>query len=88
MTGHPDIQAAMWEIISKFDVNNSLSEIDCPTLVLAGEVDPSTSPAMGAAMAEAISGAEFIVLPDTSHMAMLESADAVNTALAGFIGRY
>ena len=36
--------ASIWDIISGLDLDDRLSEISCPTLVLVGEKDPSTPP--------------------------------------------
>lgn len=81
----PEIQANMWDMISHFDVHERLADIHCPTLVLAGDVDPSTPPAMNAAIANAIAGAELVVLNNTSHMAMLESAEPVSNEIRRFL---
>ncbi len=79
------VHAAIWEIIADFDVHARLSEIQCPTLVLVGERDPSTPPAAAAALAEGIRGAKMVVFHQTSHMVQLEAPDAVNRELQQFL---
>lgn len=79
------IHAAMWEMIAGFDVEERLVEIDCPTLVLVGDLDPSTPPAAAALLAERIRDARMIVLPKTSHIATLESPAAVNAEMLAFL---
>ncbi len=81
----PAIHAAMWRMIADFEVLNRLGEIRCPTLVLVGEHDPSTPPAVAALLAERIAFARLVVLPKTSHIAMIESPDAVNVELLDFL---
>ncbi len=80
----PAVQAAIWDIIARFDVQDRLNEIHCPTLVLVGELDPSTPPAAAALLAEAIAGATLLILPNTSHMVNLEQPVPVNAALKEF----
>lgn len=81
----PAIHAAMWEMIAGFDVEDRLAEIDCPTLVMVGDLDPSTPPSAATVLATRIRGARMVVLPDTSHIATLESPKAVNAALLDFL---
>lgn len=83
----PTVHAAMWKMIATFHVRDRLGEISCPTLVLVGDQDPSTPPAMAAVLAENIPGARKVVLADTSHIAILECPAAVNAELLGFLAR-
>ena len=79
-------QAAIWDIISGLDLDDSLSEIRCPTLVLVGEQDPSTPPAVASRLAGAKSeGSSLIVIPEASHIVNVEAPRAVNTALLRFL---
>ncbi len=85
----PEVQAAIWDLIANdFDVHDRLGEIHCPTLVLVGERDPSTPISASAALAEGIAGAEIQILPATSHLATIESPNAVNAALLRFIAAH
>ena len=81
----PTVHAAIWEMISHFDVQNRLGEIKCPTLVMVGERDPSTPPSAAIVLAQSIKGAQLVMLPHTSHMANLESPDAVNSEMKRFL---
>lgn len=56
-----------------------------PTLVLAGGADRMTPPRQGEALAAAIPGARFALLPDAGHLMMLEDPDAVLAALVPFL---
>ena len=86
LAGEPTVYAAMYTLVSEFDMISRLDEIRCPTLILVCEDDPSTPPKYSAAMADAIMGAKMVVLPDGAHLAYLEAPTAVNAELAGFFG--
>lgn len=77
--------AAIWDIISGLDLDDRLSGISCPTLVLVGEQDPSTPPAVAQRLAGAIKGSTLVVVPKASHIVTVESPGAVNAALLSFL---
>lgn len=64
-----------------------LPGITAPSLVLTGELDPIATPAESTAMARAIPGARFAVLPGCAHLTPMERpgefAAAVGTFWAG-----
>jgi pimeloyl-ACP methyl ester carboxylesterase len=62
-----------------------LGEIGCPSLVLTGALDPGSTPAMTEAMGRDLPDARVRILPDLRHMAPVEGAAAVNTALLEFL---
>ncbi len=82
----PATQAAIWDIIAGFDVQDRLSEIKCPTLVLVGESDLSTPPSAAMALTGNIAGAKMVVLPRASHIVTVEAPEAVNAELQRFLG--
>jgi 3-oxoadipate enol-lactonase len=57
--------------VRDMDLQDALPGIAAPTLVVIGESDPSTPPALGAAMAERIPGARLVELP-VAHMPPVE----------------
>jgi 3-oxoadipate enol-lactonase len=61
--------ASCCEALAGFDVRESLPEIAVPVRVVAAEHDPVAVPDACEAMADAIPGADLVVLPDTSHIA-------------------
>ncbi len=79
------VHAAIWEAISEFEVEERLAEIQCPTMILVGELDPSTPPAAAEVMRVRIAGARVEVLPGVSHFLQLEAADAVSAAMLQFV---
>jgi YbgC/YbaW family acyl-CoA thioester hydrolase len=56
-----------------------------PTLIVVGELDEPTPPARSEAMAEAIPGAQLVVIPGAGHLSPVERADQVTHALHGFL---
>jgi pimeloyl-ACP methyl ester carboxylesterase len=54
------------------DTSSRLNRITAPTLVVAGGVDIITPPRLGRVVAEAIPGAEFVVLPEEAHQPFQE----------------
>ncbi len=82
----PAIHAAIWEMIAGFDVHDRLGEIRCPTLILVGELDPSTPPSAATALMSAIADATMVVLPGASHIATVEAPEMVNAELQAFLG--
>ena len=67
------------------DVSGRLGEIDAPTLVLHGDVDPLVPVHNGAYLAEQIAGARLVVYPDTGHIPEVEVADAFNRDVLEFL---
>ena len=62
-----------------------LSTIHCPTLVVVGEEDAITPPAVSEEMQRGIAGAELVVIPGAGHMSNMEQPAAFNAALARFL---
>jgi 3-oxoadipate enol-lactonase len=62
-----------------------LRAISAPTLVLWGSEDVAIKRHRAVAMAEAISGAEFVEIPAAGHTATLEQPERVTEALAHFL---
>jgi pimeloyl-ACP methyl ester carboxylesterase len=58
-----------------------------PTLVLVGDKDVITPPEHSEAIAEALPEAEYVVVPDSAHMVILERPDEVNRHLRELIRR-
>jgi 3-oxoadipate enol-lactonase len=69
------------EALARWDAREKLGAIDVPTLVIAGEQDPSTPPEHGELIASLIPGARFEVIPNAAHLANVERADEFNQLL-------
>ena len=72
-------------IISRRDARAGLAAIKCPTLVLVGDGDELTPPALSEEIAAGIAGARLAVIQDCGHLSTLERPQAVNEALVGWM---
>jgi len=84
----PEGLALCARLIGGHDGLADLPRIAAPTLVLVGEKDGETPPSYSAEIAARIGGAEMQVIPGAGHLANVENADAVNTALFAFLRRH
>lgn len=75
---------AQLEGFMSHDALDRLREIAAPTLVLAGELDILTPPRFGHAVAEAIAGARFEVMPGEAHQPFQEVPDEFNARVDAF----
>jgi 3-oxoadipate enol-lactonase len=66
------------------DLTQAVSAIRKPTLVLCGDRDIATPPEMGRALADAIPGAKFSLIPDAAHLACIEQPEAMGKMLMEF----
>lgn len=73
---------------NRHDLSSRLGELNLPCLVMVGEVDKMTPPALGQKLAEAIPGAELKIIPGAGHMPYLEKHREVNAALSEFMSRF
>ncbi|PRX99848.1 3-oxoadipate enol-lactonase [Allonocardiopsis opalescens] len=73
--------AACCGAIQRTDLHADLPAITAPTLVLVGADDPATPPEHAERIAAAIPGAKLTVLPDAAHLASVQQAEHVTTAL-------
>lgn len=64
-----------------------LSVIRCPTVVIAGELDPYCPPRASGMIAEGIQGAELTVIPGAGHCMHWEDPGATNDLILEFIER-
>ena len=69
----------------EFDRREALSQINIPCLLLTGEMDTNSPPAMMAKMAAKIPGAQFRRLPGLGHLAHMEDPAAFNDVLRVFL---
>ena len=71
--------------IPKIDVTARLKEIKCPALVICGENDPGTPPAMAREIHENLPGSKLVLIPQAAHLSNVEQPEAFNRALADFL---
>ena len=79
------IAGAIRALMTRPDSSPLLSTIRCPTLIVVGEEDTLTPPALSEEMHRATAGSELVVVPGAGHLSSLEQPDAFNSALAAFL---
>jgi 3-oxoadipate enol-lactonase len=77
----PEGYAGCCAAIRDMDLRDRLASITAPTLVMAASDDPSTPPEHGEAIAAAIDGARFHVIPRARHLANVERPDEFTAAI-------
>jgi 3-oxoadipate enol-lactonase len=70
------------------DLEAAARGIRCPTLVLCGDQDQATPPQLNRALAEAIPGALFQLIPGAGHLPCLEQPDILSAQVASFVGNH
>jgi 3-oxoadipate enol-lactonase len=73
--------------LPKINVTSRLADIKTPTLVIVGEHDPGTPPAMAREIHEHLPGSELVVIPSAAHISNLEQPQAFDAALGDFLAR-
>lgn len=79
------VRGALLALAARPDATEFLPKIAVPTLVLVGEEDKLTPPALSEAMAKAIPGARLSVIPKAGHLSSLEEPEAFNADLLSFL---
>lgn len=74
-------------ILGRPDSRPDLPGIGCPTVVVCGRHDELTPLPVSEEMAGLIPGAELVVVEDSGHLSTMERPEAVNAALAAWLGR-
>lgn len=71
--------------IPKINLTARLKEIRCPALVLCGDKDPGTPPAMAQEIHDNLPGSKLVLIPDAAHLANVEQPQHFNRALEEFL---
>jgi len=73
--------------IATINLTERLCALRVPTLVMVGEQDMGTPVAMAREIADAIPGAQLVVLPSAAHLSNVEQAERFNATLLPFLER-
>ena len=76
-----DDYAAACSAMGAVDLRAGLAGITCPTAVAVGEHDYATPVEFATLIAKSVPGASLTVLPDASHLSVVERPDAVVDAV-------
>jgi len=98
---HPDVEARLRQMIDsatpqgiaaaargmalRADSSDLLADISVPTLVIVGEQDAITPPAVAQEYAARIPNAQLIAIPHAGHLSNLEQPGAFLQAIGGFL---
>ncbi|MBV9556656.1 MAG: alpha/beta fold hydrolase [Pseudolabrys sp.] len=74
------------KILQETDLVPSLHRLDVPTLVVCGEFDQATPPALNKVVAEKVPGAKYIELKGCGHCPPLEQPQQFLAAIKDFVG--
>jgi 3-oxoadipate enol-lactonase len=72
--------------IARLNLTSRLQNIDCPTLVIVGEDDMGTPPAMSEELMQAIPSARLERIKGAAHLSNVEQPAAFNQCLRNFLG--
>ncbi len=72
-------------IMGRPDSRPDLSSIRCPVLIVVGDGDQLTPPALAKEIAEGIGGARLAIAPQCGHLSTLEQPDFVTGALVEWL---
>ncbi len=82
----PAIQEAqITALLNRPDARDVVAGVRCPALLLTGEQDGWSPPAVHRAMSEAIPGSTLAVIPECGHMATMERPEAVTAAMRAWL---
>jgi len=79
------IERALLAMRNREDYTDHLPSIADPTLIVVGENDAITPPAMSEAMHRAIRKSELVIVKGSGHMSPMEQPEQVNQALRRFL---
>ena len=81
----PKIFAANCNALAALDLRDAVHGLRIPVLVLAGELDEATPPAMARQLADLLPNASFAGLPGLAHVPQLQDTAAFKAAIEGFL---
>ena len=82
----PRVFAACCRALATLDLAQDLARVGNRTLVVVGEQDGATPPALGRDLAARLPNAEIAVLPGLGHAPHIQAPDAFVAAIAPFLG--
>ncbi len=79
------ISGTLLALAARTDTTEALPAIAVPTLILVGEHDKLTPPAVSETMAKAIPASALHIIPGAAHLSNLENPQAFNERLVPFL---
>lgn len=81
------VKGCLLAMLGRTDTTESLEKIKIPTLLICGEQDALTPPAVMKEMHKKINNAEYIEIKNAGHMTPIENPEEVNNAIRNFLKR-
>jgi proline iminopeptidase len=82
---NPDALREFNDGIETWDMRSELPLITCPTLAITGECDFITGPVCSQEIAEGISGAALVIVPDCGHFTFVECPQRFREEVTRFL---
>jgi 3-oxoadipate enol-lactonase len=83
---NPAVFRAACDALANFDLRAGLSGVNIPVLVLVGEQDEATPPAMSSALAAGLPDAQLKIILGCAHVPQLQAPARFLAAIADFLG--
>src|SRR5450830_57065 len=77
--------AGMWDMVATLDTAHQLKTLRCPVIVIAGEDDPSATPAAGQFIVDQLEDAKLVTIPFSGHFPQIEYPTEFNSVMRAFI---
>ncbi|MFT5219864.1 MAG: pimeloyl-ACP methyl ester carboxylesterase [Planctomycetota bacterium] len=81
----PASYLAAYRVLATSDLDEQISKIEIPCLVMTGENDIGSTPRMSEYIGERVQNGRVVILPDLKHSLLLEAPDRVAVELERFI---
>jgi len=72
-------------MLASLDMQDELTKLRCPVLVIGGSLDRVRPPASAKTTADAIPGAHYIEIP-TGHFMAVQTPDLLSDCIGEFLG--
>jgi len=77
--------ASSYGVLVENDLIDAVGAIECPTLIITGELDEGSTPAMSRALAERIAGSRLVIVPGVKHYIHIERPAAIASEVNAFL---
>ena len=80
----PASYATIWRMLAGLDMEDELTRLRCPVLVIGGSLDHVRPPALAQTTANAIPGARYVEIPSGHYMAV-QTPDLFSDCIDDFL---
>ena len=87
LVNDPSCYARSALAVSKYNYNEELSGIGCPTLIMVGDQDVTAPPGGSVRMSRLIQGSKLIIFKDCGHISYVEQPEIFNRVVLDFLAK-